>query len=194
MKLRRGFLKEAEDISLSFRQEMGVLTSQPLCAFELCDFLGIPFRAVSTISDLNNEWMSVLKSAPGVDTKFFATTIKPNGIPEILYNDIVSLVRQQSDMCHEVAHIVLGHQPQALMGNDGCRNYDRVMEREAHELGYNILVPKPSALFAVENFPTRQITARHFGVSLPLLEYRIRKTNADGWARSRRNKRLSYSN
>jgi Zn-dependent peptidase ImmA (M78 family) len=191
MKLRRGFIKEAEEISLSFRQEMGVLSSEPICVFRLCEHLEIPLTKLSQIQKISADVRKHLIDNSFGETKFFAVTLKPNGVPEILHNDYVSAARQHSDISHEIAHIVLGHEPHALVGKRGCRHYDKIMEREAHELGYTILIPKESALFAVENFSDRREAARYFGVSTSLLNYRIRKSNADGWAKSRSNKRRS---
>lgn len=192
MKLRRGFVKEAEEISLIFRKEMGICTSEAMCVFKLCSHLGVPLTKLSSIKALGVNAQDLIGDNSTSDTKFFATTLKPNGISEILYNDYLSLVRQHSDIAHEIAHIVLGHESHTIVGEQGCRNYDKVMEREAHDLGYNILIPKLSALYAVENFQTRNEAAQHFGVSKSLLEYRIRKSNATGWAASRRKKLRSF--
>lgn len=175
MKLRRGFIKEAEEISLSLREELGLSTSEALCVFDLCDHLDIPLSRLTDVEGVSKECLDALAGAAGNKTKFFAVTLRPNGVPEILFNDLVSLPRQHSDIAHEVAHIMLGHEPHAIVGEKSCRSYDREMEREAHELGYTILVPKLSALYAVEAFASKSDAAWHFGVSQSLLNYRIKK-------------------
>ena len=190
MKLRRGFIKEAEELAMSFRQGLGVSASDPLCVLALCEWLEIPLHRLSDIKGLSNDIKVRLLGTGAADTKFFAVTMKPNGISEILYNDFVSSNRQRSDIAHEVAHIVLGHKPSIITSEKGCRAYNAELEREAHELGYTILVPKFSALSAVENFNRREDAAKHFQVSKSLMEYRIRKSGADGWAYNRRKKRV----
>jgi len=89
---------------------------------------------------------------------------------------------------HELSHIILGHPPKPPLLEDSCRNFDPLMEKEANELGFTLLVPKLAALHAIEGFGHLIAAGRFFGVSQDLLRYRIRITNANGWAKNRARK------
>jgi Zn-dependent peptidase ImmA (M78 family) len=90
---------------------------------------------------------------------------------------------------HEVAHIILGHPPRPPLTEDACRNYDPVLEIEANQLGFTLLIPKIAALYAVENFDSLTDAASYYGVSVSLLSHRIKISDAHRWALNRANKR-----
>jgi Zn-dependent peptidase ImmA (M78 family) len=71
------------------------------------------------------------------------------------------------------------------MTGDGCRNFDSVSEKEANELGFMLLIPRWAALRIVEMRIPLESACIEYGVSSSLLNYRIRITNAPGWARNR---------
>lgn len=186
MGLRRGFRKEAEEYSKEFRTELGLQEHEPLDPLRLAEHLCIPVGALSehpaVPRDVKNHFRGIGNS------DFSATTLAMGMFREIIHNDYQHENRQNSNITHEIAHIVLGHPPKPPMIEDTCRNFDAEMEKEASELGFALLVPKPAALFAIENFPELQSASRFYGVSHTLLQYRIRITNAMGWARNRAKK------
>lgn len=185
VKLRRGFVKESEEYAVEYRQELGLADNAPLCPRSLAKYLAIPLFEVSTHPTIPDE-VKRLVSKQG-NSGFSAMTIADGPYREILHNDYQHPNRQNSNIMHEIAHIVLGHPPKPPIIGDACRSFDAIKEREANELGFALLVPKPAALYAVEAFPrSRKEAAIYFGVSTTLLEYRIRKTNALGWLNNRR--------
>ena len=109
---------------------------------------------------------------------------------EIIHNDSHHPFRQNSNVAHELAHIILGHPPKPPMLKDGCRNFDKRLEREAHDLGFTLLVPKPAALYAVENIRDDEQACEFYGVSNSLLTFRVRKSDAQRWAKNRAFKRI----
>lgn len=183
-KLRRGFVKESEEYAVEFRQELGVPENGPLCPFALAKHLEIPVTPISTHPTIPDTVK--LHFATTGQSSFSAVTIADGSFREVLHNDYQHPNRCASSIMHEIAHVVLGHPPKPPFLGDTCRSFDPVMEKEANELGFTLLVPKPAALFAVEAFHNRSAAAAHYGVSLALLDYRIRKTNAAGWAYNRR--------
>jgi hypothetical protein len=183
-KLRRGFVKESEEYAVEFRQELGLDEHVPLCPYVLAGHLEIPVAAISTHPTIPADVKHHL--AGRGKSSFSALTLADGSYREILHNDYQHPNRRASSIMHEIAHIVLGHPPKPPFLGDACRSFDPIMEREANELGFTILVPKPAALFAIESFQDRNAAASHYGVSLKLLNYRIRKTNAEGWSYNRR--------
>jgi Zn-dependent peptidase ImmA (M78 family) len=183
-KLRWGFVKESEEYAVEFRQELGLMEHDPICPFILAAHLEIPVGSISAHPTISND---VKRHFAGKGkSQFSAVTLTDGLYREILYNDYQHSNRHSSSIMHEIAHIVLGHPPKPPFLGDACRDFNPIMEKEANELGFTILVPKPAALFAVETFNDREAAAIHFGVSKVLLSYRIRKADAVRWSQNRR--------
>lgn len=181
MKLRRGFRKEAEEYALEFRAELNIAPDGPLCPFALADHLAVPILKLSELAGLEARFV---KGASEVG--FSATTIFDGTFKTIIHNDTQHLYRQNSNLMHEIAHILLGHPPRPPLTSDGCRNFDSGHEKEASELGFTLLIPRGVALRVVEMRMPLDLACIEYGVSSSLLGYRIRITNAQGWARNRR--------
>lgn len=185
-KLRRGFKKEAEEYALEFRSELSLAPHDPLCPYWLADHLAVPILLLSQINFVPEHHIERLQTASS--GLFSALTIRDGTKSGIVVNDAIAPNRQRSSIMHEIAHIVLGHDAISITGENGCRNYDPIMEREADELGMTLLVPRPAALHAVEQFSAVESASRYYEVSTQLMTYRIRITDARNWAYNRRRK------
>lgn len=184
---RRGFIKESEEYALEFREELALTEHDALDPVVLAKWLCIPVITLSghpTIKPAEKQYFSTVGQ-----NDFSAATLTLGTKKEIIHNDSHHPYRQNSNIAHELAHIILGHPPKPPMLTDGCRNFDKRMEREAHDLGFTLLVPKPAALFAVEEIRDTEQACEHFGVSKALLIFRIRKSDAVRWAQNRAKKR-----
>lgn len=182
-KLRHGFRKEAEDYAIEFRQELGLGPATPLTAFQLAEHLEIPVIGLSKVTSMPPEIVDYYRG-PG-NSEFSATSLCDGTYREVIHNDFHHPNRQNSSVMHELAHIILGHPPKPPLMEDSCRHFDPVAEYEANQLGFTLLVPKKAALVAYEQFPSRAAAAAAFGVSVQVMELRIRITDAAGWARNR---------
>lgn len=182
-RLRRGFRKEAEGYAQEFRDELGLLPTAPMSAFQLAELLEIPVIGLSTIESMEPSIVSYYQGAGSEE--FSATSICDGSYREIVHNDFHHPNRQNSNVMHEISHILLGHPPKPPLMEDNCRHFDPVAEFEANQLGFTLLVPKIAALHAVEKFVSRSAAAKHFGVSTAVLNLRIAITDAAGWARNR---------
>jgi Zn-dependent peptidase ImmA (M78 family) len=185
---RQGFVKESEEYALEFRKELNLSEHAPLNPFLLAEFLCVPVIALSEHPTITRE-RKIQFSTKWRD-EFSAATLAHGTRREIVHNDSHHHYRQNSNIAHELAHIILGHPPKPPMLTDGCRNFDKLLEREAHDLGFALLVPRPAALYAVEEISNTRQACEHFGVSEPLLTFRIRKTDARRWAQNRARKRF----
>jgi hypothetical protein len=183
-KLRRGFVKESEEYAIEFRQELGLLESSPICARKLAEHLDVPVLMLSSHPTIPPDVKAYFRGKG--NSSFSAVTLADQAFRQIVYNDYQHPNRHSSSIMHEIAHILLRHPARPPFQKDACRDFDPIKEKEANELGFAILVPKPAALLAVESFGDRKAAADYFGVSVTLLNYRIRKTNAEGWSFNRR--------
>lgn len=182
--LRRGFKKECEEYAAEFREELGLGQPDPLPASKLADLLDLPVIALSRFDGIPaHEKIRFLSQ--NHSSEFSATVLKIGSRRVILHNDCHTPVRQNSNIMHEIAHTVLRHPLTAPLNGAELRSYDNMIELEAKELSFALLIPKIAALMALERFADLDAAAEFYGVSRALLQYRIRITNSDGWAKSR---------
>ena len=183
LRLRRGFHKEAEEYAQEFRQELQLGDSDPLDPYALAAHLEIPIRKLLSDPAFSNELRAYF-AGKGRDL-FSAATVFDGSRAEIILNDNHHANRLHSSLMDEIAHILLGHPPRPPITDGGCRHFDRILEKEANDLGWTILVPKRAALRAIENFTARADACAFFKVSHELLEYRIRKCDSVRHAQNR---------
>ena len=187
MKLRRGFKKEAEEYAADFRNELDLPLDGRLDPFRVASHLEIPVVGLSKLEGfLESEDYEV-----GED-EFSAATIHDHTFKMIVHNDRHYPQRQNSNVMHEIAHILLGHPPHPPLTGDRCRNFNRMLETEAKELSFALLVPKLAALKIIESGLTVPQGSIVLGVSKDLLQYRIDITDARGWAYNRRRRGLEH--
>ena len=177
MKLRRGFKTEAEQYASEFRAELRLATDGPLCPFQLAAWLEIP---VVPLSKLDGFDAANPNYHPG-ETQFHAATLARGTHKTIFHNDSKHPNRQRSNVMHEIAHILLGHPAHPPLMEDGCRNFDSLLEHEAKELSFALRVSKPAARKIIATHMTLSQASVIYGTSTELIEYRIRITDARGW-------------
>lgn len=171
------FRLAAEATSSTLRARVGSSIHAPLCERQLVGALGLPLLAMTELLDDCPEAVYRLFTHQGKVPAFSATAIcKGSTAIGIVYNDAHEPERQRADIAHEAAHILLGHEPSALLDADGRRSYPEREEAEAHWLGPALLVPRAGLLQYLGGNPTLQGAAGHFGVSLQLVRYRYNTT------------------
>ncbi len=182
-RFRRGFVKEAEEYAEDFRFEMDRASHEPLSALDLADFLDIPVCGLSDHPAIAESDKAFFRG-PG-NSLFSAATLPQGTYRSIVHNDYQHPNRQNSNVMHEIAHILLGHPTKPPLLEDSCRNFDADAEKEANHLGFTLLVPKRAALYAHEQFATVEQAAKYYGVSVPLLRHRIQITDVRRWSENR---------
>src|SRR5436305_9337672 len=107
MKLRRGFKTEAEAYAEEFRTELSLQIDGALCPFELAKYLDIPVVGLSELPDLP---ANCLDHCIGEgQSEFSAMTVNDGSYRMIVHNESHHPYRQNSNVMHEIAHILLGH-------------------------------------------------------------------------------------
>jgi Zn-dependent peptidase ImmA (M78 family) len=185
-KLRRGFKTEAEYYAGLYRTELGLAPHDPLCPRTLADHLSIPVRDLSTHPGVADKDRTYWRS--GSDSTFSALIVHAGTFKEIVHNDFHHPRRQNSNIAHELAHIILGHPLTAPIKPNGERAYDAEIEEEAKWLGAALLLPKKAAVHIILNGVPVDIVQSSYGVSEPLLQYRLRVTDAYRCAQNMRRK------
>ena len=176
--LERGFKTWAEQLALSIRHDLALPSHSPLPPIHLAEHLGV---RVQTPHDIRGMPAAVLHQLLVVDPEGWSAvscTVNENTL--IIYNPKHSSGRQNSDLAHELAHIILEHEPSKIViSHDAAmvmRSFEAKQEEEANWLGWCLLLPRPALVQAMKaRTPTRDI-ARTWGVSEQLVEFRIRMT------------------
>lgn len=96
----------------------------------------------------------------------------------IFFNDSHALTRQASDITHECAHDILGHEPTEVFDGLGCRRWNPVQEAEVNYLAPALLVAREGILWAMRQGMSEEDAAEHFGVSGALFRMRANLTGA----------------
>lgn len=184
--LKRGFKANAEKLARQYRESLNIHPCHPLCAFKLAEHLQVPVFNATEFLTLPHE-IELLSGANGVDFGWSALTMLTKaGNRIIIHNSFHSLSRQQSNMMHELAHIICNHE-HSKQNYDfeipfGMRDFNELQEEEAICLGSTLQLPTPSLLWANKRNMTTELIASHFNASTEMVTYRM---NMSGVAKRR---------
>jgi IrrE N-terminal-like domain len=173
--LRRGFKADAERISEVVRRDLGLGPLDRLDCFSLAEAWGIP---VVSLGELREDGASEasIRRLMSPDAGFSAATVVVGPRRLIVYNPRHEPGRKASSLAHELAHVILEHDPAPAIGVGGCRQWDGRQEAEADWLGSTLLVPRASALAWMLKSDDVAAGASNFGVSVELFRWRINHT------------------
>jgi hypothetical protein len=166
----RGFKAKANRIALRVRAQMGLSSIDPINPVAICAHFDIVLIKLS-----EHDRQSVFLFS---DTSPFSAVTVPCGFTTaIVHNDSHHAYRQRSNICHELAHCFLGHKCTPPLTPSGERARDGGIEAEANFLAGALLMPNEAAIYVVcEGLVA---TAQGlYGVSRPMLEYRLRISGA----------------
>jgi Zn-dependent peptidase ImmA (M78 family) len=185
--LERGFKARAERTSAGLRGELGLSSFEQLNPRQLAEYLEIKLLTPSEVPGMTDELLHQLLT---VDPwGWSAVTIAQGDTALIIFNPRHSAGRQASDITHELAHIILGHQPATMiMSSDGSlvmRSYDQKQEDEANWLAWAILLPREALLSMKRKNATVVDIASAFGVTETLVQYRLRITGIESQIRAK---------
>jgi len=175
MALRYGFKSEAEDLALDTRALVGLSASDRMVPTRLAGYLEIP---VITLSDLRALAPEAVVHLLEVDRGCFSAATIFHGYRRlIIANDAHQTGRRANSVAHELAHVLLWHQPGPLVDAEGNRRWTSSDEEEADWLAGCLLVPRPG-IFPVVRDCGLDIAAAalHFGVSVELMRWRFNQT------------------
>jgi hypothetical protein len=174
--LRRGFKKEAHALAREVRADLGLAPVDPLDPFALASFLEIP---VYPLSDLRDGAAEAVRHLTERDpSAFSAVTIFQGMRKTIWHNDGHALVRQRSNVAHEIAHALLFHTPSSDPDPVRARPWDKAAEEEAQWLGGALLVSYEAALALARAGTDTVLGATRYGVSTEMVTYRLNVTGA----------------
>jgi len=172
--VRRGFKAEAERLAKKVRAEMGKRASDPLDAVELARHIGAEVRRADELTS-RAKLETLEEQQPGA---FSACTFTVDGRRIIVYSPLASTGRTQSDIAHEVAHILLEHEVKSVqtIGSVSFFTCDADEEQEANWLAGCLLLPRTLLYRAAKRGLDSAEIARDFNVSEQMAAFRLRTT------------------
>ncbi|TNE81392.1 MAG: ImmA/IrrE family metallo-endopeptidase [Bacteroidetes bacterium] len=178
--LPRGFKAKAERISEHLRKEIGVHVCNPLDAFVLAKHLNVIVFNIDEIGLPVNE-LRHLKGLANNTVEWHALTFPINQTHVIVHNNINSPARIQSDLMHELAHIICQHHENQITTHDfpwHMRSFNPQLEAEAEYLGSCLQISKAGLFAKLKYGATEDEIADYFLASKQMVKYRIGQTAA----------------
>jgi hypothetical protein len=176
MEFRRGFKAECERLSLDLRAELGLSPADRLEPVRLAEELAIP---VLSLLELGEGARAAARQLVSVDAGCFsAATIFCGPRRMIIYNPSHPPGRHANSVAHELAHVILEHEPGPVREAGGERRWLASQEAEADWLAGTLLAPREGVLAVMYRLDDVGAAARHFGISSQLMSWRLNHTGA----------------
>jgi Zn-dependent peptidase ImmA (M78 family) len=180
--LPRGFKTKAENLAVEYREKLSVHPCGPLPSRKLAEYLEVPVHCVSNIVEDEND-LELIMGVEGM-ARFSAVHFKnADGTNIILHNGSHSPARQESNIMHELAHIICGHcVPKEYLDIPiafGMRYFNEQQEEEAKFLGGCLQISRPGLLLSVKRGMSHQETAEYFNASIEMVKYRMQITGVE---------------
>ncbi len=176
--MRRGFKTWAEKLAIEQRQLLALKPHDPLSAKALASFHDVMVIEPSELPGITPEILRQLLHF-GSDT-WSAVSFERKGCTVIIHNPVHSARRQESNIMHEMAHVLCGHSPSHLVHSDGLpftlRTYNSDQEAEAVWLGGCLQLPRSGLLWAIHQGMSDSAMVEHFGASIDQVRYRCQVT------------------
>ena len=178
---QRGFKSWCENVSLQHRKEMSLQPIDPIDPRALAGKLGVIVWKADEVPEIAQKTLEVLtKDDP---ESWSAMTLCGEGKNLIVLNPANSPGRMNSDLTHELSHIIIGHEagrvdvtPDNLLM---LRNFNKEQEEEANWLAGCLLLPRPALLHIRKKGLDNVSVKKMYGVSGSMFDYRMRMTGVD---------------
>lgn len=174
MTLRRGFKAEAERQAAHARKQLGLAPHDRLDPRDLAAHLRVSVVDASSLVDVAElEELERLQAFA-----FSAATFEIEDRKIIVVSPLRNSGRQNSDIAHELAHIMLKHDLAEIRDLNGipfrtCRPDE---EEEATTFGGTLLLPRPLLLSAARRRATIDQIASQYDVTIEMARFRFNST------------------
>lgn len=173
----RGFKAKCERVAATVRKELNLNDYDPIDPVLLAHKQGAEIWDIREVPGLSEEALQHLTSADG--DEWSAITVVCDTAEIIVINPNHSRGRAASDICHELSHLILGHESSDVyMSDDGfmLRDFNDKQEAEADWLAGALLLPRKALERIKYNYLSAEAVTEQYGVSEQLYEYRCRMT------------------
>lgn len=178
---RRGFKTWAERTSLRVRQKLKFSPDSPLNPFQLAELLGVSVVSPNDLADLGEDIRCRLVN----DHRdcWSAITVTDGRGHLIVTNPAHARTRLHSDLAHEIAHVILGHEPSMMFMSPSSgmalRTHNEEQEEEANWLAGCLLLPREALVLIRRRGMSNEDACSQYGVSAAMLRFRFNVTGVD---------------
>jgi hypothetical protein len=184
---RRGFKTWAERTSLRARQKLKLPPHSPLDPSRFADLLGVSVVTPTELADLTEDVRQRLLH----DHRdcWSAITVTDGASHLIVVNPSHARTRLNSSLAHEIAHVILGHEPSMMFMSPksgmALRTHNEEQEEEANWLAGCLLLPREALLLIRRLGKSDEDACLEYGVSSAMLRFRFNVTAVDVQLRNR---------
>ena len=178
---RRGFKTWCERIAANLRRELHLQPVDPLPPKLVAENMGVRMLAADQLTGLDPDVTKRLLTTHS--RSWSAVTVSAEGRHLIIYNSDHSAARQANDLMHELAHLILKHEPSKTFMDPAkglmIRSYDKAQEEEADWLAAAMLLPREALLLHRSRRTPVATICDAFGVSEKLYTMRTNTTGVE---------------
>lgn len=182
----RGFKAWCEKAAAQHRRGLGLQPRDPLDAVALAQSLGVEVHSLDGVPALDDESRQIFLGESG---GWSAVTLTNGRKTVVVLNSAHSAARSASDLMHELAHLLIGHQAGRIdITEDGAlilNTFDRLQKEEATWLAGCLLLPREALLWTLQQKLEPEAAAQRYGASLAMFNYRLNVTGAEQQVRLR---------
>jgi Zn-dependent peptidase ImmA (M78 family) len=172
----RGFKSWCEKVALQQRLDLLLRATDPLDPVALAQHLDVLVWAADEVPGVEGGALQVLTEQD--PDSWSAVTLCTGTKDLIITNPRHRNGRRASDIMHELSHLIIGHEPARVdITEDGLlilNTFSQKQEDEAKWLSGCLLLPRPALLAIRRQRLEESAAAKRFGVSVPMLTYRMR--------------------
>ncbi|MBD6617899.1 ImmA/IrrE family metallo-endopeptidase [Komarekiella sp. 'clone 1'] len=166
------FRQRCEAIATEQRSLLRVRAFEALSADTLAAKLGATLFTPDQVPNLEPEQLAVLLASDG-----WSGAIISDRPLWIVYNPRHAPTRRESNLMHEIAHVLLDHKPVGFDPVTGLPKRKQNNEDEATYLGGCLQIPKRGLLWATQRKILLPQIAVHFGASEAMVQFRSNVTD-----------------
>ena len=175
--VERGFKSRCEQMARSIRVGLGLKPVDPLDPLVLAGYLGVQVWDVTALGLSEEDETQLVQ----VDRDAWsAVTVSAYGRDAIIMNPSHRGGRQSSDLMHELAHLLLRHEPSTVflmeVSDLALRGYNPAAEDEANWLAAALLLPREALVRISSRRMAIETACSTYGVSERMLRFRMNVT------------------
>ncbi len=170
---------------MKIRRKLELAPTAPVVPAAIAQVLGIPILNPGQLNELPNDVRQRLQQDHS--DAWSAITVSDGKNHLIVLNPTHAPTRANSSLAHEIAHVLLGHEPSIMFvmpqSDIVLRTHNKEQEDEANWLAGCILLPRDALLRVRRIGLTDDQICVEYGVSPAMLRFRINATGVDAQVR-----------
>lgn len=178
---RRGFKTSSEETASKIRRKLQLASHAPIDPAAVAQLLSIPILKPEDLAELSTDVRSRLLH--NHSETWSAITVSDGNRHLIVLNPMHASTRSNSSLAHEIAHVILGHEPSMMYvtakGEVALRTHNKDQEDEANWLAGCILLPRDALLHIRKVGMTDDQVCIGYGVSPAMFRFRVNATGVD---------------